>query len=55
MSDYLYSLNGIYRRLIDTSKNIISFEYTISPLIKNIEKLNVGTFENKYFKVREYL
>ncbi|MFE4571302.1 hypothetical protein [Paenibacillus chitinolyticus] len=55
MSDYLYGLNGIYRRLIDTSKNIISFEYTISPLIKNVEKLNVGTFENKYFKVREYL
>jgi hypothetical protein len=53
MSDYLYNTNGIYRRLIDTTKNLMSYEYSVIPL--SPLKPNTKTFQNKYQKIREYL
>jgi hypothetical protein len=55
MSDYLYNTNGIYRRLVDTTKNLVSYEHLISPLILNKSRLNEKTYENKYNKVRQYI
>jgi len=55
MSDYLYITNGTYRRLVDTTKNIVSFEYLIEPSIANIEKLNTKSYQKKYAEVKAYL
>lgn len=53
MSDYLYNTNGIYRRLLDTSKNLVSYEHILSPLTP--QKVNTKKYQINYTKVKEYL
>jgi hypothetical protein len=53
MSDYLYNTNGIYRRLLDTSKSLVSFEHIISPL--SPQKVNLKKYQINYSKVKEYI
>jgi hypothetical protein len=53
MSDYLYNSNGIYRRLIDTAKNLVSYENVITPLTP--QKVNFKKYQTNYAKVKEYL
>ncbi|NBI28607.1 hypothetical protein [Chengkuizengella marina] len=54
-SDYLYSTNGIYRRLVDTIKNLASNEHVILPHIKNKEKFDEEKFKEKQSSVSNYL
>lgn len=55
ISDYLYNLNGLYRRLIDTFINIINFDYVIVPMILDDEKFNEKIYKNKKNKIRQYM
>lgn len=55
ISDYEYNTNGIYRRLIDTTTGLISFENTIVPFITKMEKFKEDMYKAKYYKVRQYL
>lgn len=55
MSDYLYNTSGVYRRLIDTTKNLISYEYSIIPMIPSKEKINEKMYLSKLNKVKQYL
>lgn len=55
MSDYLYNANGMYRRLIDTIVNLLSFEHTITPVNTKRNEFDEKKYEKKYNAVRDYL
>ena len=55
MSDYLYNTNGMYRRLIDTIVNLVSFEHIVTPINTKRNELNERLYEKKYNGVREYI
>lgn len=54
-SDYEYNTNGIYRRLIDTTTSLISFEHTIVPFVTKQEKFKEDMYKIKYNKIRQYI
>jgi len=55
MSDYLCATNGIYGRLVDTTKNLISYEHSLIPMISNKEKINEKIYSSKLNKIKQYL
>lgn len=55
VSDYEYNTNGIYRRLIDTTTSLISFEHTVIPFVTKQEKFKEDMYRVKYNKIRQYI